>query len=214
MSPAGQARPVLLLATGNPGKVRELRALLAGLPLRILAPADLPGLRLAPESGRTLEEIAAAKARQAAVQARVPALADDTGLFVAGLGGGPGVRTARYAGEPADDEANRARLLAALAGTPPAARRAVFRTVVALAFPDGQVLTAAGSRRGRITEGERGSHGFGYDAVFEVAGTGKTYAEMTPDEKNRLSHRAVALARARRLIEEYLLAPGGPAGDG
>jgi XTP/dITP diphosphohydrolase len=142
------------------------------------------------ESGDTLEENALLKARAVAAATGLPAVADDTGLEVASLGGAPGVHTARYAGPGAGYAANRRALLAALEGV--ADRRARFRTVVALVIPGAGEVLAQGVLEGQITREERGSGGFGYDPVFEVEG--RTLAELGEDHKNRISHRARALA--------------------
>jgi len=158
--------------------------------------ADWPDVE---ESGDTLEENALLKARAVAAATGLPALADDTGLEVDALNGEPGVHTARFAGPDAGYAANRRALLAALEGV--ADRRARFRTVVALVVPDGAEVLAEGVLEGHITASERGSGGFGYDPVFEVEG--QTLAEMGEDHKNRISHRARALAA--------LAARGGPA---
>jgi XTP/dITP diphosphohydrolase len=178
----------LVLATKNPDKVREVRAVLAAVApeLEVLAAGDWPEVA---ETGATLEENALIKARAVATATGMPAVADDTGLEVDALGGAPGVHTARYAGPEGDYAANRQALLAALWGT--ADRRARFRTVVALVVPGEREVLAEGVLEGWITTAERGSGGFGYDPIFEVAG--RTLAQMGEAEKNRISHRALAL---------------------
>jgi XTP/dITP diphosphohydrolase len=179
----------LVAATKNPDKVREVQAVLARVApeVELVEGLDWPDVD---ESGDTLEHNALLKARAVAEATGWPALADDTGLEVAALGGAPGVHTARYAGPGAGYAANRRALLTALDGI--ADRRARFRTVVALVLPGGDETVAEGILEGRITTEERGSGGFGYDPVFEVAG--RTLAEMGEDEKNLISHRARALA--------------------
>lgn len=181
----------LLLATRNPGKVAELARRLAPLGVALVSAADVPGAPEVEEDAPTLAGNAEKKARSLAAHARRPALADDTGLEVDALGGAPGVRSARFAGDDADDDANRALLLERLAGQ--SVRTARFRTV--LAFVDGGALrTFDGVCEGTILGGERGAGGFGYDALFVPAeGDGRSFAEMTTDEKNRLSHRGRAL---------------------
>ncbi|MFH1331383.1 MAG: RdgB/HAM1 family non-canonical purine NTP pyrophosphatase [Actinomycetota bacterium] len=185
----------LVAATKNADKVREVRAVLALVApgVELVEGADWPDVE---ESGDTLAKNALLKARAVAAATGLPALADDTGLEVVALGGAPGVLTARYAGPEAGYAANRRALLAALEGV--ADRRACFRTVVALVVPGGEEVLAEGVLEGQITTAERGSGGFGYDSVFEVAG--QTLAEMGEDAKNRISHRARAL---------YALAAGG-----
>ncbi|MBN2112549.1 MAG: RdgB/HAM1 family non-canonical purine NTP pyrophosphatase [Acidimicrobiia bacterium] len=187
----------LVVATKNSDKVREVRAILAEVApqVEMVEGGDWPDVA---ETGATLEENALLKARAVARATGVAALADDTGLEVAALGGAPGVHTARYAGPEADYAANRRALLAGLDGV--ADRRARFRTVVALVLPDGAETLAEGVLEGHITSSERGSHGFGYDPVFEV--DGETLAEMGEERKNRISHRARALTA--------LAAVGGP----
>jgi XTP/dITP diphosphohydrolase len=179
----------LVVATKNADKTREVRAVLAAAApgVEVVEGLDWPDVA---ETGATLEENALLKARVVAAATGLPAVADDTGLEVDALGGGPGVHTARYAGPGASYAANRRALLAALEGV--AERRARFRTVVALVVPGGDEVLAEGALDGWITLAERGSGGFGYDPIFAVEG--RTLAEMGEEEKNRISHRARALA--------------------
>ncbi|MCL7454629.1 MAG: RdgB/HAM1 family non-canonical purine NTP pyrophosphatase [Anaerolineae bacterium] len=198
----------LLVATNNPGKVREYRELLEGLPetVDITFPAQ-EGIDLeVEESGDTFAENARIKATAYAQASGLLTLADDSGLEVDALGGAPGVRSARYAGPGASDADRYRKLLAELAGIPPGQRAARFRCVVALALPDGPIHAADGTCEGEIGFAARGEHGFGYDPVFVVEGYGgKTLAELGPEEKNRISHRAraveAALPALRRLLE-------------
>lgn len=196
------ARPHrLLLATNNPGKVRELRALLDPRIWECLTPADLglAGLAVA-ENGDSYQANAAKKARAFADAGGLPTLADDSGIEVDALGGGPGIHSARYAGVDSTEAANRAQLLAALRGLPPARRGARYRAVVALALPlDPTVGFAEGIVEGRIAEDERGGGGFGYDPIFELP-DGRRMAALTAEEKNRVSHRARALRAAAPLL--------------
>ena len=180
----------LVLATRNPGKVSELAARLADLDVELVSATDLAAPPVE-EDADTLEGNAEKKARALFDHAGLPALADDTGLEVDALDGRPGVRSARYAGAEADDAANRRRLRAELDGA--GSRAARFRTV--LAYVDGGGLrTFDGVCEGAITTEESGTGGFGYDSVFRPAqGDGRTFAEMTADEKNRISHRGRAL---------------------
>ena len=191
-----------MLATTNPGKVREYRALLGGLPVRLVR-LDEVGLAAGPETGATFAENAVQKARHAAAVSGLVALADDSGLEVDGLGGAPGVRSARYAGEGADDEANRRRLIRELAAVPVERRTARFRCAVAIARPGGDegsepeiVALAEGACEGVVLTEPRGAHGFGYDPLFLLPKHGLTLAELPPEEKNSLSHRARAVERA------------------
>lgn len=182
--------PRLVLATRNPGKVDEIRQIIAGWDLveEVVRDGEWDEVD---ETGETLEENALLKARAVVEATGLPALADDTGLEVAALGGRPGVHTARYAGPDATYDDNIDRLLSELREA--ADRSARFVTVVAIMFPDGSHHTAEGSIEGLIAEERRGSGGFGYDPVFEVGGV--TFAAMGVEAKNRLSHRAVALQR-------------------
>lgn len=191
----------MLIATNNPGKVEEFQALLATqrLPLQLCTPAEL-GLALdPPETGETYMENAAIKALAFSQASRLPALADDSGLEVAALAGAPGLHSARYSPKPgATDADRRAHLLEQLAvqGTPPP-WPARFYAALCLALPDGQTFFAEGECAGEITLDERGSGGFGYDALFVVAGTGLTMAELAFEHKNQLSHRARAVQAMR-----------------
>ena len=190
----------LLIATGNAGKLREFRQLFGAYvesDWELVAPADvgLAGFTVV-EDGQTYAENAGRKARSYANAAGLPALADDSGLEVDALDGAPGLYSARYAGEAADDDANRARLLQALAGVPTERRTARFRCVIALAFPyTTNVRLGEGVVEGVIAMDERGGLGFGYDPVFALP-DGRRMAELALAEKNRLSHRARALAQA------------------
>ncbi|HEY8490921.1 MAG TPA: XTP/dITP diphosphatase [Dehalococcoidia bacterium] len=202
-------RPVLLLATGNAGKVRELRQLLAGVPFELATPADL-GLRLeVEEDGQTYHENALKKATAYAAAAGLPALADDSGLEVDVLDGRPGVHSARYVGQAASDGDRIGALLAELRGVPPERRTARFRAVIAVAAPDGRRWTAEGTVEGVIAQEPRGRSGFGYDPIFLLPELGRTMAELPAEEKNRVSHRARAAAGARRILEELAREGGG-----
>jgi XTP/dITP diphosphohydrolase len=189
-----------VLATSNRGKVAELTALLAGagLALRVTAQSAL-GVDSAPETAPTFVENALLKARHAARLTGLPAIADDSGLAVAALGGAPGVRSARFAGAHADDRTNMAKLLAELA-VPALDRSARFHCVlVALEHADDPApVLATGSWAGQIARAPKGERGFGYDPVFFVPELGRTAAELTAAEKNQVSHRAAAL---RQLVE-------------
>lgn len=182
----------LVLATANPGKVRELGGALAALGFEVVG-LDALGLGQVEESGRTLHENAVAKAVGAARASGEWALAEDTGLEVDALDGRPGVYSARFAGPAASDEENIARLLKELAQVPAPRRGAQFRCVMAVANPAGEHWTAEGVCRGAIAQAPRGRGGFGYDPVFVPAGGERTFAEMTLAEKRAVSHREQAL---------------------
>jgi XTP/dITP diphosphohydrolase len=197
----------LVLATRNRHKGEELAALLGDLGLRIRTLADFPEAPEVEEDGETCQANAIKKARQIAQSTGLPAVADDTGLEVDALGGRPGVYSARYAGEQATYEDNCQKLLRELAGVPPADRTARFLTVAALALPDGSVQVTQGVLSGVITEAPSGSSGFGYDSVFLVPHLQQTLAELSAEEKNRISHRA----RAFNKMHEILAKPMGTA---
>jgi XTP/dITP diphosphohydrolase len=197
----------LLVATNNPGKVREYEELLVDLPRppEITFPAQ-EGLALeVDESGETFEENARIKATAYAQTSGLLTLADDSGLEVDALGGEPGIRSARYAGPHASDADRCRKLLDVLASTPAGQRSARFRCVVALALPDGTVYTAEGACQGEIGFVPRGKFGFGYDPIFIVKGYGgRTMAELPPELKNQISHRARAMMAARPILAQLL----------
>jgi XTP/dITP diphosphohydrolase len=189
---------ILVVATGNPGKLVEFRELLGGLDLELRSLAEL-GLPSPEETGTTFEENAALKARAAAAASKAWALADDSGLCVDALGGAPGLHSARYADT---DEARRARLLRELARAPEGRRGAHFFCAAALCSPDGRLFRAEGRVDGSIAFAPRGTNGFGYDPLFlPVETPGRTLAELASSEKNRLSHRGRALERLRPVLQ-------------
>lgn len=189
----------ILVATGNRGKTAEIRELL-GPGVDVVSLDDL-GLDGAEETGVTFEENAVLKAAEAARASGLLTVADDSGIEVDALGGAPGVFSARYSGPDATDESNRLRLLADLdaRGTPD--RSARFVCVIAVAHPDGTVVTFHGTLEGQITSNARGTGGFGYDPILELP-DGRTVAELTRDEKNRISHRGKALRKALPYIQD------------
>ncbi|MGH0030600.1 MAG: RdgB/HAM1 family non-canonical purine NTP pyrophosphatase [Myxococcota bacterium] len=195
--------PVLLVATGNPGKLREIRSILADLPVRWHTLADHPEVRL-PEEGDDYADNAVAKALAAARASGLRAVADDSGLEVSGLGGRPGPHSARYGGPGLDDAGRVAHLLGEMQGLAGAARDARFRCVAALATPDGRVATAEGVCPGRILEAPRGDGGFGYDPVFWSSEHEQPMAELSEEQKNRISHRGRAFQALRSAIEAEL----------
>jgi XTP/dITP diphosphohydrolase len=194
----------LLVATNNPGKVREYQALLKGLPLTLTYPAQ-EGIDIEVEEiGSTFAQNARLKATAYARTSGLLTLADDSGLEVDALGGEPGTRSARFAGQGASDEDRYRLLLSKLEGVPWQQRTARFRCVIAVARPQGEVHTAQGTCEGLIAFEPRGEHGFGYDPVFYVPERGQTMAELEPEVKNRISHRARAAEGARRILQELL----------
>jgi XTP/dITP diphosphohydrolase len=188
-----------VIATGNAGKLAELRVLLEGAGLELIPQHEL-GVRPAEEAATTFVENALRKARHAALGTGLGAIADDSGLLVDALGGAPGIRSARYAGDDADAARNVEKLLEALRGAPPSERTARFYcVVVALADPDDPApLIAEGSWSGRIAEHPAGRNGFGYDPVFVDPLLGVTAAELPARVKNEVSHRAMAMRRLAR----------------
>lgn len=192
----------LLIATHNPGKAKEYEELLAGLPLELTYPAQ-EGLDIeVAETGGSFAENARMKAAAYARVSGLVALADDSGLEVDALGGEPGIHSARYAGRGASDRERYRLLLEKLREVPWEERTARFRCVIAVATPGGQVHTAEGTCEGIIAFAPRGEHGFGYDPVFYLQEYGKTMADLPPETKNKISHRARAAQRAREILEE------------
>jgi XTP/dITP diphosphohydrolase len=185
----------LVMATGNRHKLADVRAIVAGMPIEVVALSELGIRGEIVEDQPTFEGNARKKAEEASQLTGWPALGDDSGLEVAALDGAPGVRSARYAGEPCDDARNNEKLVAALAEVAPP-RRARFRCFLALARPGAPTIVEAGVCDGEIGQTPRGAGGFGYDPLF-VLPSGKTMAELPPDEKNRISHRARAMAAMR-----------------
>jgi XTP/dITP diphosphohydrolase len=201
--PALQPGDRLLLATTSAGKQRELRTLLGDLPLTLVTPADL-GLTLVPdETGTTFAENAAQKAHAYYAAAGVPTLAEDSGLEVDALGGAPGVYSARWEGLP-DGAVKNARLLEHLADVPDEGRGARYVCHMVLIDRDGAEHHAEGDYRGRIAREARGTGGFGYDPVMYVPEQARTMAELTPAEKDRISHRGAAAAQMRAILLRLL----------
>lgn len=191
----------LLIATGNPGKLREFARLLAGIPYQLTGLREAGITQEVAETADSFEDNARLKAAAYAATSGLLALADDSGLEVDALGGDPGVRSARYGGPGLSDEERVALLLRNLEGVPEERRTARFVCVIALAGPAGVLHTVRGVVEGVITQAPRGADGFGYDPVFLLPRLGRTTAELDPDAKNALSHRGQA-ARAAR---EYLM---------
>lgn len=194
----------IVLATGNKGKLREIKELLRGMDIEVLTLDDFPLIKLPPETGATFAENALAKARFVAGLSGLAAVADDSGLEVDSLGGRPGVRSARYAGEGATDMDNCLKLLSELKGAGADKRSARFRCAVAFVSPDGEEACFEGTLEGVITEAPRGGGGFGYDPVFFIPGRNRTAAELTMEEKNSVSHRAQALKLLKSWLVRYL----------
>lgn len=191
----------ILFATRNPGKVKEFREMLSGLPVIIRTLEEFPGAPEVEEDGESFEENALKKARILCRWFGGIVVADDSGLEVHALGGAPGVCSARYAGPGASDEENNRKLLSAMAGVAPAERKARFRCLLAMVHPDGREWLFEGSCEGSIASEIRGTHGFGYDPLFLLPEEGKTFAEIRPEVKNMVSHRARAMAKLRKALQ-------------
>ena len=190
-----------VLATHNPNKVREMSAILGQFGVEVVSPKELGITVEVEETGTTFAENAMLKARAICELAKLPAIADDSGLCVDALNGGPGVYSARYGG--LDDDVARYRLL--LENLPGAGTRAAhFHTSVVCCFPNGDMLEAEGDCHGTIAYAPQGENGFGYDPVFFVPELRKTFAQLTPEEKNAISHRGVALRAFGEKLKEYM----------
>ena len=191
-----------VLATHNPGKLREMGEILKDFGIEVVSPRDL-GLTVdVEETGTTFAENALLKAKAICKEANLPAIADDSGLCVDALNGAPGVYSARYGGEGLDDKGRYMLLLSSLRGAP--TRAAHFACAVACAFPNGDTLTAEGRCDGSIAYAPLGEGGFGYDPVFLLPGTGKTFGQLTQEEKSAVSHRGRALKDFAGKLEAYL----------
>ncbi len=203
----------LIFATGNPGKMKEIREILADLPARILSMKEAGLEADIVEDGKTFEENAILKAKAVAQLAagsrKLPGqeeplvvLADDSGLEIDWLHKEPGIYSARYMGEDTSYHIKNANLISRLEGVPPLKRTARFVCALAAVLPDGEVCTARGVIEGQIGYEEKGSNGFGYDPIFYLPDRGKTTAELSPEEKNAISHRGEALRAIKKILEE------------
>ena len=191
-----------VLATHNPGKLREMGEILKDFGIEVVSPKDLGITVDVEETGSTFAENAMLKAKAICKAADLPAIADDSGLCVDALNGAPGVYSARYGGEGLDDQGRYMLLLSSLRGAP--TRAAHFACAVACAFPNGDTLTAEGRCDGSIAYAPLGEGGFGYDPVFLLPGTGKTFGQLTQEEKSAVSHRGRALREFSEKLETYL----------
>ena len=198
-APSG-SRPLLVLATGNAGKLRELRPLLAGIPFEIRTLADYPSFVMPEETGTTYEANALIKARAVAGHTRALALGDDSGIEVAALGGAPGVHSARFGGASLDDRGRVRHLLRQIEHVPEAERGARFVCVIALVRPDGTETLVEGACDGVLTREPRGTEGFGYDPIFFYPPFALTFGEVPDDRKATVSHRGRAVAAARAVL--------------
>jgi XTP/dITP diphosphohydrolase len=194
----------VVIATHNEGKLREIKDILAPWGFNILSLKDFPWIREIIEDGSTFAENAAKKAREVARQTGRLAIADDSGLVVDALQGKPGVFSSRYGGDKATDEQKFQKLLAEMSEIPEGKRQAAFVCTLAVATPQGEVELLEGRCRGQIAFAPRGKHGFGYDPIFFLPELGKTMAELDPEVKNRISHRARALEKLKELLPTIL----------
>jgi XTP/dITP diphosphohydrolase len=194
----------LLVATKNLGKVREIRKALKGFELRIYTLSDFPDVPEIREDGKSFTENALKKGRFYSKYLGKLAIADDSGLEVDALGGLPGIHSARYAGKGASNRENNRKLLKEMEGIRLSKRGAKFRCVIAMVSPDGREAIAEGTCKGRIGFKEFGKKGFGYDPLFILPQYGKTMAQLSIEEKNRISHRGKALRKLRRIIETFM----------
>jgi len=191
----------IVLATRNNHKTEEVKTILKDLGLEILTLSDFPDVPVLKEEGSTFQENSLQKAHAVYLHTKIPALADDSGLEVFFLNGRPGVISARYAGDGATDEENNEKLLGQMRGVAPRRRRAQFRAVLTL-FGDNGTEVTEGICPGRLAESPRGTNGFGYDPIFIPDGFSRTYAELTFEEKNKISHRAKALEKMREILRQ------------
>jgi XTP/dITP diphosphohydrolase len=192
-----------VLATANAAKARELAALLAGIPYRLRSLADFPHVTLPPEGADSYVENALGKARAMAAATGTLALADDSGIEVDALGGAPGVLSARYGGEGLSDAERCAKMIEALKGVLPLKRSARYRCVIAIAEPGGREVTTEGEVDGILLDERVGTGGFGYDPIFYYPPLDATFAQLGADEKHAVSHRGIAMARARALLMDW-----------
>ena len=194
----------IVLATRNEGKVREIRDILKEVKVKFLSMKDFPLLPILKEEGASFIENALSKAREAAKLTGKVALADDSGLEVEVLGGAPGIHSAYFAGRKRDDEKNNCRLLKLLENVPQAERKAHFKCAAVLAHPDGEAKFVEEKCSGLIAFEPKGENGFGYDPLFIVPEYNLTFAELSQEIKNKISHRAKAFRKIRHTIEEWI----------
>ena len=203
MSGSESGSPKLLLGTGNRKKLEELETLLSDLPFQLVSLRDFPNTQEIVEDGKTFEENAIKKAVGLAQQTGLLALGEDSGLVVDALEGNPGVYSARFAGPEKDDLKNCLKVLRLMEKLPDNCRGAAFKSAVAIATQDRVIGCAEGEVRGGIARQMRGSNGFGYDPIFIYGPYGKTFGEVPQEWKHRVSHRAEAIQKAKKILEEY-----------
>jgi len=194
----------IIIATGNKGKAKEFETLFKPLGYNVLTLHDLEGTEDVEETGKTFEENAILKAESLCKQFNTMVIADDSGLMIDALDGRPGVYSARYAGEEKDDEANMDKVLEELVGVPEDKRTARFYCALAVAIPNQETVTFSGTVEGRIATERQGEFGFGYDPIFYVPSLQKMMAQLEPQEKNAISHRANALRNMKEKLHQLL----------
>ncbi|MDK2820993.1 MAG: XTP/dITP diphosphohydrolase [Clostridia bacterium] len=194
---------IVVIATHNQGKVEEFKEFFKGIDVKVESLRDFPAFKLPPEAERTFAENATVKARLVAALTELPAIGDDSGLEVDYLNGAPGIYSARFAGEPIDDQKNNEKLLSLLEGVPWEKRTARFRCALAFVTSDGDTHIAEGTLEGIITTEPRGNFGFGYDPLFYVPQYNKTLAELGAEVKNKISHRAIAFKKLLPYFKEF-----------
>lgn len=194
----------VIIATKNPGKAREFEQMFASRGMEVRTLLDFPELPDVEETGTSFEENAILKAETISRVLNKMVIGDDSGLMIDALEGRPGIYSARYAGEPKNDQANTEKVLRELAGVPEERRTARFYCALAIAVPNRKTATVSGTCEGRILEEPRGTNGFGYDPVFYVPDKGVSMAELSSDEKNKISHRANALKKLETILDSIL----------
>jgi len=193
----------IVLATNNDHKIKEINEILSDLKAEILTLKDFPPYRIPEEKGKTFEENALIKAKEAFKHTNIVSIADDSGLEVEALGNSPGIMSARFAGPGCSYKDNNIKLLDLLKDVPDPKRGATFRCVVAIVFSLSDFRIVEGKVNGIISRSEMGERGFGYDPVFHYPPLGKTFAQLKPEEKNQVSHRAIAFKKAQKVLEEF-----------
>ncbi|WP_026581857.1 XTP/dITP diphosphatase [Bacillus sp. J33] len=194
----------VIIATKNAGKAREFERMFKPLGYEVKTLLDYPGFQDVEETGSTFEENAILKAETVSKELGRMVIADDSGLMVDALGGRPGIYSARYAGEEKNDQKNMDKILKEMENTPENSRQARFYCALAIAAPGRETLTVAGTCEGSILRGKRGTHGFGYDPIFFAEEKGKAMAELKPEEKSEISHRAKALKKLEEVLPAFL----------
>ncbi|EKN65017.1 nucleoside-triphosphatase [Neobacillus bataviensis LMG 21833] len=194
----------VIIATKNPGKAREFEHIFANRGIHVQTLLDYPEIPDVEETGTTFEENAILKAEAVSKKLHKMVIGDDSGLMVDALDGRPGIYSARYAGEPKNDQNNTDKVLSELQGVPESERSARFYCALAVSIPGQETVTVSGTCEGQILEESRGSNGFGYDPIFYVPEKGKSMAELSADEKNNISHRANALKQLDVILDEIL----------